>query len=224
MFDKIQFSNSGKSTLTSSSDNVNENIYNISILHAIYNNDMELVDLGIITVNEDFSKQSGSLSIDNFGTKKNIESLIISILTNVKMIIICKQIIYDQFLNFVYKKEYNELQRILSYIPIYNLSTNTKMIVKKINWYSIVDPEIQDLVFFALKEDYIKIDNALYNATIILKVTQTLHKDNKLPLWNCIMNDSSHKRKLKSFLTSFSKVFRSQLHSNEGVTFSIKSL
>ncbi len=151
MFDKIQFSNSGKSTLTSSSDNVNENIYNVSILHAIYNNDMELVDLGIITVNEDFSKQSGSLSIDNFGTKKNIESLIISILANVKMIIICKQIIYDQFLNFVYKKEYNELQRILSYIPIYNLSTNTKMIVKKINWYSIVDPEIQDLVFFCIK-------------------------------------------------------------------------
>ena len=223
MFHKIQFSNSNKSTLTNSSDNSNENVNNICILHGIYN-DIELIDLGIIIVNENFTEQSKSVSIDDFETQKNIESIIINSLNNVKMIIIFKQFIYDQFLKFLDKKEYNDLLRVLSYIPIYNLSKNTKMIVKKINWYNIVDPDIQDLVFFALKEDYIKIDNALYNATIILKVTQTLHKDNKLPKWNCIMNESTHKRKLKSLVSNFSKVFRSQLHSNEGVTFSIKSL
>lgn len=229
MLEHFRFSNSSKrsnNSLSSSFDSIidttdENNAKNIGIIHVIYS-DSGINELAIVIVDAGLIEQNTYLSIDNFNNKN--EKLLLNILNNVKMLVVLNKDVYFKLLFHTEELSFNELYKILSVLPVYDLSKKTKMIVKKINWYTIIEPDINDLSLFALSEDYIKIENALYNANIILKISKTLLNDNKLPDWEDTLQ-SSKKQKLKTFFGTIKRRIISQsLHSTEGNTLSIKSL
>lgn len=229
MFENLRVSNSSKrsnNSLSSSFDSIidttEENTSkNIGIVHVTYT-DSSIGEIAIVIVDFDLVEQNTYISVDILNEKN--ERLILNILNNVKMLVVLNKEVYYKLLFHIEELSLNELYKILSMMPVYDLSKKTKMIVKKINWYTIIEPDIQDLSLFALSEDYIKIENALYNANVILKISKTLLNENKLPEWKNTIN-SSQKKKLRTFFGNIKRRIISQsLHSTEGKTLSMKSL
>lgn len=229
MFENLRFSNSSKrsnNSLSSSFDSIidtnDENtLKHVGIIHVTYT-DLGISEIAIVIVDFALVEQNTYISVDILNETN--ERLILNTLTNVKMLVVLNKEVYFKLLFHIEELSFNELYKSLSMLPVYDLSKKTKMIVKKINWYTIIEPDIQDLSLFALSEDYIKIENALYNANVILKISKTLLNDNKLPEWENTLNASKNK-KLKTFFGTIKRrIVAQSLHSTEGKTLSIKSL
>lgn len=221
MLEKIRFSNTSKrsNNSSSSSDSSNENNDSVCIMHISESED----EIGIIITDNTLTEKYVYLTIDNIMLKEEKE--IIDLVSNIRILIVLNNLIHQKLINFSIVMEFHELNKFLTSIPLYNVCKYTKNLVKKLNWYTIVQPEINDLVLYTLKEDYIKIDNALYNANTVYKVIKQLLDESKLPEWNIILIESMRKKKIKIFFTSMKRKLANQtLQSNDGNTFSVKSL
>lgn len=166
-------------------------------------------EIGFIVTNKDFEVLETHIIIlkDSCEDIKNIENQLLTILKPVDILILFETTVtLNIFKNYLISNDMRKVLDIMNSKCFYDVRTNLKPIIKKINRFGVLNPTIQDLAMYVDFNEYIDKQDAVHTVKTIQECCEKLYRDNKLNNFDKILK----KNKEKTLVKNLSKIMSFQ--------------
>jgi hypothetical protein len=166
-------------------------------------------EIGFIVTNKDFEVSETYTIIlkDSCEDIKNIENQLLKILKPVDILILFETTVtLNIFKNYLISNDMRKVLDIMNSKCFYDVRTNLKPIIKKINRFGVLNPTIQDLAMYVDFNEYIDREDASHTVKTIHECCEKLYRENKLNNFDKILK----KNKEKTLVKNLSKIMSFQ--------------